>query len=72
MARKSKRGRLSVASCPDCGGQGGLKRILYGMPGPDFDHDKFMLGGCVISGSDPEIGCSRCDWYGYRKDLKAE
>jgi ribosomal protein S27AE len=66
MAGTSKRVRLSAASCPKCGEEGSLKKILYGMPGPDFDHEKYIVGGCVISVLDPEIGCTRCGWAGMR------
>ena len=73
MARTSKRVRLSAASCPNCDEKGSLKRILYGMPGSDFDHEKYIVGGCVISSLDPEIGCSRCGWEGMRgESLKHE
>jgi hypothetical protein len=34
------------------------------MPGSDFDHEKYIVGGCVISDIDPEIGCSLCGWEG--------
>ena len=47
-----RRIRLSITPCPSCGEVGGLKRILYGMPGQDFDHEKYLVGGCVISDSD--------------------
>ena len=61
-----KRIRLSAASCPKCGERGTLKEIIYGMPGPDFDHNEYIVGGCVISASDPEFGCSICGWEGAR------
>jgi hypothetical protein len=66
MARNSKRVRLSTTSCPQCGEKGSLKKILFGMPAADFDHDKYIVGGCVISEIDPEIGCSICGWEGQR------
>ncbi len=66
MAGTSKRVRLSTASCPRCGEKGSLKKILYGMPGADFDYEKYIVGGCVISDIDPEIGCSLCGWEGLR------
>ena len=70
MAEKRKYVRLLTAACPACGEVGGLKRILYGMPGSDFDFDKYIVGGCVISEVDPEIGCTKCDWAGMRKELE--
>ena len=65
----SKRVRLSTASCPSCGVVGSLRRIIYGMPGLDFDHERYISGGCVVTDNDPDIGCTQCDWYGLRKDL---
>jgi hypothetical protein len=66
MAEMRKRVRLSTASCPSCGGIGGLKKIVYGMPNSDFDFERYIVGGCVISGDDPEIGCETCGWEGKR------
>lgn len=66
MAGTSKRVRLSTASCPKCGEKGSLKKILYGEPASDFDHEKYIVGGCVISDFDPEIGCAKCGWEGMR------
>ena len=64
-----KRVRLSTASCPSCGGVGVLKKIVFGMPDKDFDHNRFISGGCCVTEDDPEIGCVQCDWAGKRKDL---
>ena len=61
-----RRIRLSITPCPSCGEVGGLKRILYGMPGQDFNYGKYIVGGCVISERDPEIGCVNCGWEGLR------
>ena len=61
-----KRKRLSATSCPSCGIQGGLKKILYGMPGEDFDFEKYIVGGCGVTEKDPEIGCTKCGWEGMR------
>jgi hypothetical protein len=66
MAGTSKKVWLSAASCPKCLEKGTLKRILYGMPGFDFDHEKYIVGGCVVSDFDPEIGCTRYGWEGMR------
>ena len=64
--RVRKRVRLSTASCPTCGEIGGLKRILFGMPGEDFDFEKYIVGGCIVSEVDPEVGCVNCGWEGMR------
>lgn len=61
--------RLSATSCPSCGTTGGLKRILYGMPGQDFNFAKYIVGGCVVSEVNPEVGCVKCDWQGSCKEL---
>jgi hypothetical protein len=66
MSGSSKKVRLSTASCPKCGKKGSLKKILFGMPGADFDHEKYIVGGRVISDIDPENGCSLCGWEGLR------
>jgi len=34
------------------------------MPGPDFDFDKYIVGGCCVTEVDPDIGCVKCDWRG--------
>ena len=66
MAQTRKRVRLSAASCPSCGAVGVLKQIAYGMPGADFDFEKYIVGGCCVTEKDPEIGCSKCGWEGMR------
>ena len=56
-----KRKQLRIFTCPQCGTKS-LKKILYGMPGDDFDFDKYIVGGCMPSEAD--IGCAQCDWSG--------
>ena len=56
-----KRKQLRTLTCPQCGARG-LKKILYGMPGDDFEFDKFIVGGCIMS--EVDIGCAKCDWSG--------
>jgi hypothetical protein len=55
--------------CPECQKVGVIRRILWGMPGEDFDHRRFASGGCVMTGDDPEVQCSVCMWKGYRNQL---
>ena len=65
----SRRVRLSTASCPSCGVVGSLRRIIYGMPGLDFDLDRYISGGCVVTDNDPNIGYKKFYWFGLKKDL---
>jgi len=50
-------------TCPHCGSER-VARIVYGLPAPDFfehhDEEKVVLGGCVVTGSDPEWHCKEC------------
>jgi hypothetical protein len=63
-----KRVYLSKATCPSCGEKGALRKIIYGMPGADFDFEKYIVGGCCVTEIDSEIGCSNCEWQGMRSD----
>ena len=69
MAEMGKRVRLSTASCPSCGGIGGLKKIVYGMPNSDSDFERYIVGGCCVTDDDPEIRCVKCGWKGMRLEL---
>jgi hypothetical protein len=69
MVMKTKqRSRLRTLTCPDCGQKGKLQRIVYGMPGDDFDFEKYAVGGCLIQDDQPDIRCRECGWNGL-KDL---
>jgi hypothetical protein len=46
--------------CPNCKTAIHLKAIQYGMPGIDFDFDKFHSGGCIPS--EATVHCSKCEW----------
>ena len=52
-------------ACPSCGAMVTPIPILYGMPVPsafeDAEAGKIQLGGCVVTGEDPEWACPRCD-----------
>jgi hypothetical protein len=69
LDNKRKYARLKTAQCPACGGVGVLKKIMYGMPSADFDFEKYIVGGCFVTGQDPEIGCVECGWEGMRGEL---
>ena len=49
-----------VAECPRCGSPR-IKPIVYGMPAPDFDIDRFHIGGCVILPDAPTRHCDECE-----------
>ena len=57
--------------CPECSAKGSIQRILLGMPESEFDYTHFQSGGCVLQGPglDPDVGCARCGWSGFRNDL---
>lgn len=58
--------RLDSFRCPRCG-QKMLKKIVYGMPGEDFDFENSFIGGCVPGVED--VGCKNCEWTGLRSEL---
>ena len=62
MAKGKSGLSLRTASYPSCGAVGSLREIVYGMPGPDFDFDKYIVGGCCVTENDPDIGCKECGW----------
>ena len=63
---KKRRKRIDSIPCPNCG-EKTLKKILYGMPGDDFDFQKYFVGGCTPSAED--IGCKNCEWVGIRDEM---
>ena len=65
MKRKSR--SLKKIACPGCGGIGTLRKILYGMPGEDFDFEKYEVGGCIVEVND--VACKECGWFGVRKEI---
>lgn len=58
--------------CPTCGSPK-VAQVRYGYPifGPELEKElaegKTVLGGCVISGDDPEWQCVDCQQEIYRK-----
>ena len=58
-------------SCPGCGTLGSVREIVYGMPGPDFEFDKYIVGGCCVTDDDPDIGCRECGWRGTARDMSS-
>jgi len=55
--------------CPGCGASGSIQEIVYGMPGSDFEFDKYIVGGCCVTDNDPDIGCKECGWSSSIKDV---
>ena len=47
--------------CPKCESKN-LKRIVYGLPGPDFSYEGVILGGCCIDEDSPDWHCEDCRW----------
>ena len=64
---KRKRIALKKIACPGCSALGTLRKIIYGMPGEDFDFEKYIVGGCIIE--EPDVGCVECNWVGNKKEL---
>jgi len=47
--------------CPVCKSPA-VKEIAYGLPDiENFDFDKFEVGGCCVTGSDPRYKCTSCE-----------
>ena len=66
---QKRRKRIDSLVCPSCG-EKTLKKIVYGMPGEDFDFKKHFVGGCIPARED--IGCKNCEWVGMRASLEKE
>ena len=67
MTNTNSRKPLRHIACPQCG-EVGLQKIIYGMPSDDFNFDKYIVGGCIVSESN--IGCTKCEWSGTRNELE--
>jgi hypothetical protein len=75
MTTKRRRRSIKLLVCPECGQIGTFRKILYGMPDPEFfDFEKYAVGGCCIFGDglDPDIRCRACEWSGFRDKLEAK
>jgi len=68
--RKSQIRLGAFTCCPQCNEPGKVKRILYGMPAQDYNHEKYVLGGCCVTDDDPEIQCTACDWSGMMEEVR--
>lgn len=60
----TKRRPRSRPVCPKCGSKE-VVRIVYGLPSPELmeeaNRGKVALGGCCISGNDPQWHCNGCE-----------
>ena len=68
MATK-RRPALRTLVCPQCLQKAVLQRILYGLPGEDFDFEKYAVGGCLVEENQPDIRCRDCGWSGLKAVL---
>lgn len=69
-SKKSKTIKIDEHNCPYCGSSN-LKKYLYGEVAHDYDKEKYVLGGCEITGDDPIYKCSDCgkDIYVEKKNV---
>jgi hypothetical protein len=55
---------LKGSTCPICT-KAKLVPIVYGLPGLELQRDSenglVSLGGCVVTGNDPELECLGCE-----------
>jgi len=62
------------SKCPKCGSENILD-IIYGYPDDGLDKKaqsgKVILGGCIVTGDDPQWQCEKCgtDFYRTKKEL---
>ncbi len=50
------------AECPKCKSEK-VMRIQYGYPDPSYKiPDDVYLGGCCVTGEDPDWHCDSCSW----------
>ena len=57
-----------LPDCPQCGKSGTVREILWGEPASDYDSQRYELGGCLLTGNDPELCCLECEWSGWWED----
>ena len=55
---------LSMNTCPNCKTHKSMREVVYGLAEGPLDEDKFAIGGCCISESDPSLKCIECGWEG--------
>ena len=65
-----RRPALRTLICPKCQQKAVLQLTLYGMPGSDFDSQKYAVGGCLVEAMQPDIACKECGWRGHRDSME--
>ena len=55
----------ALPNCPGCGNPDSVKEILWGEPAADYDEERYTLGGCLVTGDDPDLECLECGWMGF-------
>ena len=62
--RSSRPPGTAAATCPQCGSER-VRPIVWGYPEPGStspaDRDRFVFGGCVVTGDDPDTACLDCE-----------
>jgi hypothetical protein len=67
MTTKRRRHSIRLLICPECEQIGTLRKILYGMPDPEFfDFEKYAVGGCLVFDNQPDVRCRDCGWSGIK------
>ena len=60
--------------CPNCDAPNPVP-IVYGMPGPELakkaEEGRVVLGGCCVTGEDPQWRCRKCGYEWRREEGKA-
>ena len=74
MNKKDKK-KDEKLKCPHCN-KTNIATIFYGYPGnmkaleKPLEKGEIVLGGCIITGNDPEWSCNECGhrWGNYKED----
>ena len=58
-SKKSKTINSDERKCPYCNSLN-IRKYLYGYPSGDYDKEKYVLGGCMLSLNNPKYKCIDC------------
>ena len=50
--------------CPKCKTSDGIRLFIWGDPVGIPDEKKYIIGGCLIDGTEPKYKCITCGWEG--------